>query len=236
MAAIGLVGLALLLSASSARGSVIAIASIADITGTTINFEQPGDTANAILPGFDMVAVPDESITTLIPAVTGNSSAPISDRALFSNGFLIETTGSPWVQIGLAGVGTEFGVSRTLTLSAFDKNGFELGSITRIFAPANASISAYNAAAVFLGLESMTPIYAIGLASDDPNVAWDNLRFEPVPEPSSLLLFGFGLGGMSLFLGSRFAAVNHSSRKASVGSRQAARSAGANRAAARMRP
>ena len=153
-------GLFLLLSANGAQASVIPITSIAGISGTTINFEQTGATANAILPAFEMVAIPDAPIITLIPAATGNSSAPISDRALFSDGFLIETTGSPWVQIGLTGVGTQFGIRRRLTLSAFDKDGVELGSITRIFAPANSSISAYNAAAVFLGLGSTTPISA----------------------------------------------------------------------------
>ena len=112
---------------------------------------------------------------------------------------MIDTTGLPWIQIGLSGVGTQFGKRRTLTLSALDQNGVELGSITRIFAPANSSISAYNAATVFLGLGSTTPIYAIELLSDDPNVAWDNLRFTPVPEPSGLLLSGCGLAGAALF-------------------------------------
>ena len=192
-------GLFLLLSANGAQASVIPITSIAGISGTTINFEQTGATANAILPAFEMVAIPDTPIITLIPAATGNSSAPISDRALFSDGFLIETTGLPWVQVGLTGVGTEFGIRRRLTLSAFDKDGVELGSITRIFAPANSSISAYNAAAVFLGLGSTTPISAVELASDNPNVAWDNLRFNPVPELSTLLLLGYGLAGIVLF-------------------------------------
>lgn len=191
--------LLLLLSADRAQASVLPITSISAISGPTIDFEQPGGTANAILPLFNAVAIPDASITTLIPTVTGNSSAPISDRALFSDGFRIETTGLPWVQIGLTGVGIEFGASRRLTLSAFDKDGVELGSITRIFAPANSSISAYNAAAVFLGLGSTTPISAIELTSDDPNVAWDNLRFNPVPEPSTLLLLGCGFAGITLF-------------------------------------
>ncbi len=44
------------------------------------------------------------------------------------------------------------------------------------------------------------PISAIELASDNPNVAWDNLRFNPVPEPSTLLLFGCGLAGIAVFL------------------------------------
>ncbi len=82
-----LIGLVLLLSANDAQGSVIPITSIAEISGTTIDFEQAGETANAILPAFDMVATPDRSIITFIPGITGTSSAPISDRALFSDGF-----------------------------------------------------------------------------------------------------------------------------------------------------
>ena len=194
-----LIGL-LLLTAGGAQGSVIPITSITEISGITINFEQPGGTANAILPTFDIVAVPDALITTLIPAVTGNSSAPIAGRALFSEGFLIETTGLPWVQIGLTGVGTLFGESRILTLTAFDSKGLEVGSITRPFAPTNSTISANNAAAVFLGLGSATPIRAIELTSDNPNVAWDNLRFNPVPEPSILLLLSCGLAGIALVI------------------------------------
>ncbi len=199
--------LLLLLSVNRAQASVVLITSIADISGPTIDFEQPGGTAN-ILSAFDMVALPDPPpITTLIPSITGNNSAPIRDRALFTAGFLIETTGLPWVQIGLTGVGTQFGISRRLTLSAFDKDGPELGSITRIFAPANSSSSAYNAAAVFLGLGSTTPISAIGLTSDDPNVAWDNLRFNPVPEPSTLLLFSCVLAAIALLSFSRWHAA-----------------------------
>ncbi len=96
-------------------------------------------------------------------------------------------------------MGTQFGERRTLTLVAFDKNDVELGSITRIFAPANSSISAYNAAAVFLGLGSTTPIDAIELTSNDPNVAWDDLRFSPVPEPSTLMFIGCGAAGIAVF-------------------------------------
>ncbi len=203
MVATSLMGLTSLLSAGSAKGSVVLITSISEIRGTTINFEQPGGTANAILPGFDMIAIPDTPIITLIPAITGNSSAPISDRALFSEGFLIETTGLPWVQIGLTGVGTQSGEKPKLTVIAFDKSGLELGSITRVFAPVNSSISAYNEAAVFLGLGSTTPIQAIELLGDSSNVAWDNLRFNSVPEPSSILLLGCGLAAILLSFGSR---------------------------------
>jgi hypothetical protein len=183
-----LLGLVWLLDASGAQCSVIPITSIADISGRTIDFEQPGNTVDAILPSFHMLAIPDALITTLIPAVTGNGSAPISDRALFSEGFLIQTTGSPWLQVGLSGVGGAFGESRRLTLSAFDRNGFELGSITRLFDPADSSAAAFNSAAVFLGLGSTTPIYAIALNSDNLNVAWDNLRFNSVPEPHTTSL------------------------------------------------
>jgi hypothetical protein len=186
-----------LLCAISGQAATIPITSITDIVdGTTIGFEQLGATANAILPAFNMLAVPDVSITTATSVVTGNSSAAIADRALSGQGFMIETTGLPWVDIGLAGASNQLGVSRTLTLTAFNQAGAELGSITKMFSPSDNSIGAYNAAAVFLGLRSTTPIYSIQLTSDNPNVIWDNLRFTSIPEPSSRLLIGCGLGGI----------------------------------------
>jgi hypothetical protein len=177
----------------AAHAAVIPLFSIADIpSGETIDFEQPGGTANAILP-------PDVPITTLTFPVTGNSAAPISGRALFGAGFAIKSSGLPWNAIGLTGVGTALpDINATLELTAFDINGTELGSLTRIFAPGITDFGdfvAYNAAAVFLGLASTTPIESILLTSDNPNVAWDNLRFSVVPEPSALLLLASGLSG-----------------------------------------
>jgi len=182
----------------TAEAGVTPLFSIADIpAGTTIDFEQPGLTANDILPTFDMLAAPDVPITTLTFPVTGNSAAPISDRALFGAGFRITTTGLPWNAIGLTGIGEILGQDRTLELTAFDINGTELGSLTRLFAPADSSFAAFNAAAVFLGLASTTPIESIVLTSDNPNTAWDNLRFSPVPEPSTLLLLAAALVGFA---------------------------------------
>jgi hypothetical protein len=175
------IGLLLLLGAAHTQADVVTISSIKDIVnGTTIDFEQPGSTANDILPIFDMIATPNVGITTFTSAVTGNNDAPISDRALFGD-LRIQTTGKPWNEIGLTGVGNQLGVIRTLTLTAFDINNIELGSVTREFAPVDSSFEAYNAAAVFLGLSSTTPIFAIELSSDNPNVGWDNLRFTVAP-------------------------------------------------------
>lgn len=178
------IGLLFLLEAAPTQADVVAISSIEDIVnGTTIDFEQ-GSTANDILPIFDMTATPNVRIDTLTPPVTGNSDAPISNRALL--GVLrIQTTGKPWNQIGLTGIATLLGVSRTLTLRAFDISNIELGSVTRVFAPVDSSFVAFNAAAVFLGLSSTTPIHAIELTTNNPNTAWDSLRFSvalvPVP-------------------------------------------------------
>jgi len=189
-------GLVLLFGVASAQAE--SIPCITDILGgTTIDFEQPGTTANDVLPAFDMIAAPDTPITTLVSPVTGNSCAPISDRAMFGQGFQILTTGQPWSQIGLTGVGTVFGLSETLTLTAFGMNGVELGSVTEVFpSVVFPPFTDYNAAAVFLGFSSSTPIFSIELTSTDPNVAWDDLRFSSVPEPSSLLLLGTGLIGV----------------------------------------
>ncbi|MBV8867026.1 MAG: hypothetical protein JO210_16640 [Acidobacteriaceae bacterium] len=59
-------GLLLLLSDNGTQSSVIPITSIADISGPTINFEQPGDTVDAIFPVSDMVALPDASIQSAL--------------------------------------------------------------------------------------------------------------------------------------------------------------------------
>jgi hypothetical protein len=178
----------------AANAIVIPLSSIAEIPfGQTIDFEQPGRTANDILSAFNMIAVPDPIIGTLTFPVTGNSAAPISDRALSGQGFAIESTRQPWFEIGLTGIGTVLGETSTLELAAFGRDGTELGTLTRVFAPANSSFTAYNAAAVFLGFASTIPIRSILLTSDNPNVACDNLRFFSVPEASSLLLLGPGL-------------------------------------------
>lgn len=168
------------------------------VQGITIDFEQPGSTANNILPAFHMIAVPDAPITIFVPPVTGNSCAPISDRTMFGQGFEVMTTGHPWSQIGLTGVASAFDLSETLTLTAFGANGVELGAVSKLFpAISSSDEQGYNAAAVFLGFSSPKPISSIELTSTNPNVGWDNLRFAPVPEPSALLLFvtGFGLLG-----------------------------------------
>jgi len=142
---------------TAADAVVVPLSSITDIPlGTTIDFEQPGGTANAILPAFNMLTIPDIPITTFTAPVTGNSDAPASGRTLFGFDFTIETTGLPWDAIGLTGVGTILGESRTFEITAFDSNGTELGSVTRVFAPTDDSFAAYNAAAVFLGLASTT--------------------------------------------------------------------------------
>jgi hypothetical protein len=175
------IGLLLLLGAAHTQADVMTISSIKDIVnGTTIDFELPGSNANDILPIFDMTATLNVPIATFDPFYTGNSDAPFSNRVLFQAFFdvlRIQTTGRPWNQIGLTGVGTLLGESRTLTLRTFDISNIELGSVTRVFAPAD-SPAAINAAAVFLGLSSTTPIHAIELTSDSPNTAWDNIRFK----------------------------------------------------------
>ncbi len=181
-----------LLGVTSAQaGPISCITDIPD--GTTIDFEQPGTTVNNILPAFNMIAVPDRIITTFVSPVTGNSCAPINSRAMFGEGFRILTTGNPWSQIGLTGVGGTFTQSVTLTLRAFDTNSVQLGSVTKVFpSVALNDFQTYNAAAIFLGFSSTTPIFSVELTSDNPNVGWDNLRFSSVPEPSALLLFGTG--------------------------------------------
>lgn len=182
-------GLLLSLAAVCSRADVVPISSIDDIVdATTIDFEEPGSTANDILPMFDMTATPDVVIDTLTIPITGNSDAPIANRALFPAFAVlrIQTTGKPWNQIGLTGAATILGASRTLTLRAFDTSNVELGSVTRVFAPVDSSFEAFNAAAVFLGLSSTTPIHAIELTSDNPNTAWDSLTFSVVLIPVTI--------------------------------------------------
>ncbi len=161
---------------AAALAQVIPLDCMADIvTGTTVDLEQSGSNANAILVAFDMAASPDSPITALVPWVVGDSCAPIQTHSGFGT-VRIETTNLPWQEIGLTAVGTLLATNITLTLASFDENNTPLGSITKEFQPGGTQES-YNNAALFLGFSSAAPIYAIELESDNPNVAWDHLRY-----------------------------------------------------------
>jgi hypothetical protein len=152
------------------------------VEGTTIDFEEPGDMVNDILPNYNMYAVPNKLITTFVSWVTGNDCAPINNRAGFSDGFRIETSGGPWDEIGMAAIGTFLYEDRTFTLYAYDIDDNLLGSVTKYF-DGGYDFDTYNAGVVFLGLSSTTPIYAIELISDNPNVGWDHLRYHEYTGP-----------------------------------------------------
>jgi uncharacterized repeat protein (TIGR01451 family) len=187
-----LIAASLFLFAASARADALDCATDV-VGGTTIDFEQPATMVNGILPAFDVIASPDTLVTTFVDWVTGNACAPISGQALYGGFWYdastgtthgrIETSGDPWSQVGMTAVSTQFDIGATFTLRALDVNGAEIGSVTRSFPGipvpgmlTDDEMQAYNDAAVFLGFASATPIYAIELTSDNPNVAYDNLH------------------------------------------------------------
>jgi hypothetical protein len=167
------------------------ITSIHDISGgTTIDFDTPLFIANPYLSAFDMTSPQNPDIAKFVSVVTGNDDAPISKGGLYGSDIRFRTTGRPWLQIGATGVGNEFGKDRFFTLRAFGDGELFIGSVHATFAPVDASIDSYNAAARFLGWSSTVPIYSIELTEDrgDSNSVWGGLRFLPVPEPSTAAL------------------------------------------------
>jgi hypothetical protein len=152
------------------------------VEGTTIDFEESGQWVNDILPNYDMYAVPNKLVTTFVSWVVGNDCAPINNRAGFSDGFRLETSGGPWGEIGMTAIGTILYEDRTFTLRAYDINDNLLGSVTKEF-DAGYDFDSYNEGAVFMGVSSTTPIYAVELISDNPNIGWDHVRYHEYTEP-----------------------------------------------------
>jgi hypothetical protein len=173
--------------------AITPLLSIRDISGQTIDFEQPGATPNDILPAFQMLEISNASLTTLMSGLIGNVNAPISNRTLFGGSLYIKTTDLPWSAIGITGAASSTGQTRLLTITAYDVDGAQMGTETKAFFPTDNSPLAFNDAAVFLGFSSTQPIGAIRLTSNNPNTAWDDLTFSVVPEPSVLGLLVLGL-------------------------------------------
>ena len=175
----GMLTVLLLLSPLTAGGQVTVLDCADQISGTVIDFDQPADLVNEILSGFDMESVPNQIVTSLVPWVVGNPCAGFGDQAGFSDGFVISTTGDPWGKIGLSALGTLLAQDREITLNVYDIDGNLLGTTSGTFMPGN-SMDDFNAGVLFLGFESTTPIHSFELLADNPNIAWDEIRFEPV--------------------------------------------------------
>lgn len=187
--------------------SAAVINSIGDIAnGITIDFENGvnAQNPNTVLNDFNMMASQIDSLGPILTQFTfpvlGNIDAPISGGAL--GGIArIETTDSPWSTIGISGVTSILTVDGMLTLTAFDILGNEIESSSLLFdAPDTVDFDAYNDAAVFLGIQSDVPIYAIELTADlfgahaNGNVGWDNLTYvSTVPIPAAGWLMFSGL-------------------------------------------
>lgn len=169
----------------NAKPNFCAIDSINDISnGTTINFEEPGNTPNEILSPFNMQVQlnsnSDVVLTTETYVITGTSDAPVQNRGLFSTfggSFRIVTTGTPWRAVGISAIPSA-GTTNT-TFKAYDINGNLLVSLTRNLVNSDGTIDGANKAATFLGLLSpKVPISSIELSG--VNVVWDSLRFTPL--------------------------------------------------------
>ena len=176
---------AVLAAAAVLQAGTEPLDSIHDIVGgTSINFEQPGNYVNDILPAYDILAEPNRPVTTFVYWVVGNYDAPISNRAGFSQPVLLYTTGEPWDHIGMTMIGSLLWEDRIFTVNAYGQYGELLGSDTRLFDPGS-SQPEYNAAALFMGFSSTTPIYSFEMLSDNGNVGWDYLTFHTFSEPDT---------------------------------------------------
>jgi hypothetical protein len=177
--------------------------------GQTIDFDSPGDPQSLFASHQMQVQeglVLNGPSDGFDPWVTGNVNAPAAAGNVFGT-FRVRTTGAPWSAIGASGASPVIGAgieqpAVDFRIRVFDQAGSEIGRLTSTFhaSPEDASQEeirrAYNAAILFVGFGSATPIYSVEFSRADgqSNSYWDNLTFVPVPEPSAAALAGALLG------------------------------------------
>jgi hypothetical protein len=156
--------------------------------GVTLDFEGVSyhNFANVVFQPYG-ISAGSAGLTMLVPWVTGNPDAPISDNCVFSPTTISTTV--PWSSVGFSFLNTaSITTPYTFTFTAYDHSHNVIYSATEKFAPsltATDQEAAYNAAALFVGVTSTTPIQSISL-SPSSNTGIDSFTFVDVPEPACL--------------------------------------------------